>query len=144
MRAFRNLKIILSALGIFAILAVAGFHLIQGWSWLDSLYMVVMTITTIGYKEVHELSRAGQVFNIAVMVVGVGLVFLSIGALTQGLLEFELGRFLGKRKMQRDIERLSSAIRSLRDRAGWFAALPPAASRCRTVRRDLSPTARSG
>jgi len=107
MRAFRNLRIILSALGIFAVLAVAGFHLIEGWSWLDSVYMVVMTITTIGYKEVHELSRAGQLFNIAVMIVGVGLVFLCIGALTQGLLEFELGRFLGRRKMQRDIERLS-------------------------------------
>src|SRR5207302_3718623 len=106
MRAFRNLKIILSALAVFAAAAVFGYRLIEGWSWLDSIYMVVMTITTIGYKEVHELSHACQIFNIIVMIVGVGLVFLSIGALTQGLLEFELGRFLGKRRMQRDIERL--------------------------------------
>jgi voltage-gated potassium channel len=107
MRAFRNLKLILAALGLFAILATIGFRLIEGWTWLDSIYMVVMTITTIGYKEVHELSHTGQIFNIAVMIIGVGLVFLSIGALTQGLLEFELGKFLGKRRMQRDIERLS-------------------------------------
>jgi voltage-gated potassium channel len=107
MRAFRNLKIILTALAVFAAAAVVGYRLIEGWSWLDSIYMVVMTITTIGYKEVHEFSHAGQIFNIAVMIIGVGLVFLAIGALTQGLLEFELGKFLGKRKMQRDIERLS-------------------------------------
>jgi voltage-gated potassium channel len=106
MRAFRNLKIILGALA-FSAGATVGYHLIEGWSWLDSIYMVVMTITTIGYKEVHELSHAGQIFNIGVMIVGVGLVFLSTGALTQGLLEFELGKFLGKRKMQRDIERLT-------------------------------------
>ncbi len=107
MRAFRNLRIILTALAVFAAAAVVGYRLIEGWSWLDSIYMVVMTITTIGYKEVHGLSHTGQIFNIVVMIVGVGLVFLSIGALTQGLLEFELGKFLGKRKMQRDIERLS-------------------------------------
>ena len=107
MRAFRNLKIILTALAIFAVAAVVGFRLIEGWSWLDSIYMVVMTITTIGYKEIHPLSHTGEIFNIVVMIVGVGLVFLSIGALTQGLLEFELGKFLGKRRMQRDIERLS-------------------------------------
>ena len=107
MRAFRNLRIILTALAAFAAAAAIGFHLIEGWSWLDSVYMVVMTITTIGYKEVHNLSHTGQIFNILVMIVGVGLVFLSIGALTQGLLEFELGRFLGKRRMQRDIERLT-------------------------------------
>ena len=107
MRAFRNLKIILTALTLFAAAAVVGFRLIEGWSWLDSIYMVVMTITTIGYKEIHPLSHTGEIFNIVVMIVGVGLVFLSIGALTQGLLEFELGKFLGKRRMQRDIERLS-------------------------------------
>ena len=107
MRAFRNLKIILTALTLFAAAAVVGFRLIEGWPWLDSIYMVVMTITTIGYKEIHPLSHTGEIFNIVVMIVGVGLVFLSIGALTQGLLEFELGKFLGKRRMQRDIERLS-------------------------------------
>src|SRR5205814_5336198 len=107
MRAFRNLKIILTALAVFAVAAVVGYRVTEGWSWLDSTYMVVMTITTIGYKEVHELSHAGQVFYIVVMIVGVGLVFLAIGALTQGLLEFELGKFLGRRKMQRDIEKLS-------------------------------------
>ena len=52
--------------------------------------MVVTTFTTIGYQEVHPLSHAGRIFNVGLIVVGVSLVFLGIGSLTQALLEFEL------------------------------------------------------
>src|SRR3954466_6057701 len=84
MRAFRNLKIILTALAVFAAAAVVGYRFIEGWSWLDSIYMVVRSITTGGYQEVHELSHTGQIFNILVMIAGVGLVSLAIGAPPQG------------------------------------------------------------
>ena len=60
--------------------------------------MVVITLTTIGYEEVHPLSHAGRVFNVALIITGVALVFLMIGALTQALLEFELRRAFGKRR----------------------------------------------
>jgi voltage-gated potassium channel len=69
--------------------------------------MVVTTFTTIGYQEVHSLSRAGRVFNVGLILVGVSLVFLGIGSLTQALLEFELRSFFGRRKMEREIGRLS-------------------------------------
>jgi len=67
---------------------------------------LVTTFTTIGYGETHPLSHAGRVFNVGLILVGVSLVFLGIGSLTQGLLEFELREFFGKRKMEREIERL--------------------------------------
>lgn len=85
----------------------AGFHYIEGWSWFDGLYMVVITFTTIGYKEVHPLSHTGQIFNLVLIVVGVSLVFLTIGFMTQALLEYELSGLPGRRKMERSIERLS-------------------------------------
>src|SRR5437868_12400836 len=69
--------------------------------------MVITTLTTIGYQEVHPLSHAGRVFNVFIIVAGVSLVFLAIGALTQALLEFELRSFFGRRKMEREITRLS-------------------------------------
>jgi voltage-gated potassium channel len=69
--------------------------------------MVITTFTTIGYQETHPLSHAGRVFNVGLIVVGVSLVFLGIGSLTQALLEFELGSFFGRRKMEREIGRLS-------------------------------------
>ena len=86
---------------------VVGFHVIEGWSWFDGLYMVVVTFTTIGYQEVHPLSHAGQVFNLLLIVVGVSLVFLTIGFLTQALLEAELGGEAERRRMEREIARLS-------------------------------------
>jgi len=68
---------------------------------------VITTFTTIGYQETHPLSRAGRVFNVGLILVGVSLVFLGIGALTQALLEFELRSFFGRRKMEREISRLA-------------------------------------
>ena len=107
MKSFRHLRLIGLALLALAFIGTAGFHFIEGWSWFDGLYMVVTTFTTIGYQEVHPLSNAGRAFNIALIVAGVSLVFLGIGALTQALLEFELRNFFGRRKMEREIGRLS-------------------------------------
>jgi voltage-gated potassium channel len=107
MKALRNLRLITLALAGVFVLGTVGFHFIEGWTWFDGFYMVVTTLTTIGYQEVHPLSHAGRVFNVLVIGVGVSLVFLGIGSLTQALLEFELQSFFGRRKMERDISRLS-------------------------------------
>ena len=95
-----------AAIVLVALFGMAGFHFIEGWSWFDGLYMVVTTLTTIGYQEVHPLSHAGRAFNVGIIVAGVALVFLAIGALTQALLEFELQSFFGRRRMEREIGRL--------------------------------------
>ena len=95
-----------AAILMVALIGTAGFHYIEGWPWFDGLYMVVTTLTTIGYQEVHPLSHAGRLFNVGIIVAGVALVFLAIGALTQALLEFELQSFFGRRRMERDIARL--------------------------------------
>ncbi len=107
MRVLRHLGLIGMALACVMLAGTAGFHFIEGWSWFDGFYMVVTTLTTIGYQEIHPLSHAGRVFNVFVIGAGVSLVFLGIGALTQALLEFELRNFFGRRKMERDIGRLS-------------------------------------
>jgi voltage-gated potassium channel len=106
MKALHNLRLIGLALTLVILAGTAGFHFIEGWSWFDGFYMVVTTLTTIGYQETHPLSHAGRMFNVGVIVAGVSLVFLTIGALTQALLEFELRSFFGKRKMEREIGRL--------------------------------------
>jgi voltage-gated potassium channel len=107
MRIQTNLRFILLALLIVVLIGTAGFHFIEGWPWFDGLYMVVTTLTTIGYQEVHPLSRAGRIFNIFVIFAGVSLLLVTIGTLTQALLEFELQNFFGRRRMEREIGRLS-------------------------------------
>src|SRR5512133_2018394 len=106
MKALHNLRLIGLALAFVIVAGTAGFHFLEGWTWFDGFYMVMTTLTTIGYQETHPLSHAGRVFNVGVIVAGVSLVFLVIGALTQALLEFELRSFFGRRKMEREIGRL--------------------------------------
>src|SRR5215813_9611676 len=107
MKVFRNLKLIAVALIVLTFIGMAGFHFIEGWTWFDGFYMVITTFSTIGYQEVHPLSREGRIFNVGLILAGVSLVFLGIGSLTQALLEFSLRSFFGRRKMERDIERLT-------------------------------------
>ena len=106
MRALRNVRFLSAALLCVAIIGTAGFHFIEHWSWFDGFYMVLTTLTTIGYGEVHPLSQVGRYFNVGIILAGVGLVFLILGALGQALLEFEFNNLFGRRKMEREIERL--------------------------------------
>jgi len=103
MKAFRNLRMIGLLLVVIVVAGTVGFHLIEGWTWFDGVYMVVTTLTTIGYQEVHPLSHAGRIFNVFVILAGVSLVLLGVGALSQALLEFELQSFFGRRRMEREI-----------------------------------------
>ena len=106
-KALFNLKILFLALVALIVVGIAGFHFMEHWSWFDGWYMVLTTITTIGYGEVHPLSHAGRVFNSFIIVTGVGLLLLFFGAATQALLEFELQSVFGRRRMDREISRLS-------------------------------------
>jgi voltage-gated potassium channel len=100
------LKICGIAVLVLTVVGTAGFHYIEHWSWFDSFYMVVITFSTVGYGEVHPLSYAGRMFDIGLILAGVAIVFLLIGALTQALLEFELGKVFGRRRMEREIANL--------------------------------------
>jgi voltage-gated potassium channel len=106
MKALRNLRLIGALLLLVMAMGTAGYHYIEGWPWFDGFYMVVTTLTTIGYQEVHPLSHAGRVFNVFVILAGVSLLLLGVGALSQALLEFELQSFFGRRRMEREIGRL--------------------------------------
>ena len=106
MTASRHLRKIGALLVLVVAIGTAGFHYIEGWPWFDGFYMVVTTLTTIGYQEVHPLSHAGRVFNVFIILSGVSLVLVGIGLLSQALLEFELQSFFGRRRMEREIGRL--------------------------------------
>ena len=106
-KALRNLKIISLALLALVAIGVAGFHYLFGWPWFDGFYMVLTTITSIGYGEIHPLSHVGRIFNSFIIVTGVGLVLLLVGGASRALLEFELQSVFGRRRMEREISRLS-------------------------------------
>jgi len=102
-----NLRLVALALLVLVGIGVAGFHFIEGWSWFDGFYMVLTTITSIGYGEIHPLSHTGRLFNSFVIITGVGLVLLLVGGASRTLLEFELQSVFGRRRMDREISRLT-------------------------------------
>ena len=94
--------------------------------------MVLTTITSIGYGEIHPLSHAGRLFNSFIIITGVGLVLLLVGGASRTLLEFELQSVFGRRRMDREISRLSGHSSSAEPgawaaarRANWRANLLP-------------------
>jgi voltage-gated potassium channel len=106
-KALFNLKVLFFALLALIFIGVAGFHFIEGWPWFDGFYMVLTTITSIGYGEIHPLSHAGRLFNSFIIITGVGLVLLLVGGASRTLLEFELQSVFGRRRMDREINRLT-------------------------------------
>ncbi len=77
-----------------------GYRFIEEWSILDSFYMAVITVTTVGFSEVKPLSPNGQIFTTILILLGVGGITYAFGVLTNYFVTGELRGFWGERKMR--------------------------------------------
>jgi voltage-gated potassium channel len=98
-------------MGIIALLAIVivgiiGYSFIEGWPFIDSLYMTIITLSTVGYREVYALSDGGRIFTIFLIILGVGVVFYLLTNLVGYILEGELGLRIGRRRMENRISKL--------------------------------------
>jgi voltage-gated potassium channel len=95
------------ALFVFVLVGgTAGYVLIEGWNPWDAFYMTVITVTTVGYREVHDLSRAGQIFTSVLSVTGVGAALYTFSLLAAGVVEGGLQRRLKLRRLTKMIDEL--------------------------------------
>jgi voltage-gated potassium channel len=85
----------------------AGYVLIEGWSTWDAFYMTVITVTTVGYGEVHPLSQAGRAFTVVILLSGVGAFFYAFTLLMSLLAEGGLVERLERRRIARMLENLN-------------------------------------
>ncbi|MFC1948916.1 potassium channel family protein [Chloroflexota bacterium] len=94
--------------GLFAIIVIGviGYIAIEGWSFIDSLYMTVITITTVGFAEVHPLSDGGQIFSIFLIFGGVGGALYALSGIIEYIIEGNLGTTWGRRRMRNRIQQL--------------------------------------
>src|SRR3712207_711387 len=70
--ALRRILSALLALGTITVAGVLGYMVFEGWSFTEALYMTVITLTTVGYREVRPLDATGQLWTIALLITGVG------------------------------------------------------------------------
>jgi voltage-gated potassium channel len=98
------LAVVVSAVAI----GTAGYVLFEGWDPGDALYQTVTTMTTVGFREVRELDASGRIWTMIVVIAGVGIIFGSIGIVTETvLIEAASGR--------REAKRMRDAVEALRD-----------------------------
>lgn len=83
------------------------FSVVEGWSLLDSFYQVVMTLSTVGFMELHPLSDKARLLVSFLILMGVGSFAYLVGAFTQVVVEGHLQDLWGKRKVQKIIDALS-------------------------------------
>src|SRR5579863_9211002 len=96
-------RFLLTLMAIVFTLAVGtvGFAVIDHYPPFDAFYMTLTTMTTVGYGELHPLSRAGRVFNSFLIIFGCTSILIAIGTMTQSIIELEFGDAFSKRRMKR-------------------------------------------
>src|SRR4029453_7445599 len=130
-----------------------SFHWIEGWTYFEGFYMTLMTLTTVGYGEVHPLSLQGRLIASALMLGGVVSVFISIGILVDVVIKLELADTFGRKRRQHVIEKLNdhyivcgagrvgrSVIRELRRSGAPILLIDSSADRAQWGIQDGIPT----
>jgi voltage-gated potassium channel len=84
----------------------AGYMGIEGWNFFDSFYMTIITLTTVGYREIHDLSLHGQIFTVILIIVGVGTVLYALSTGAKFVLEGELQEIYGRKRLEKKLKDL--------------------------------------
>jgi voltage-gated potassium channel len=98
---------------LFLVVFTAGttaFMLVEGWPFLDALYMTTITLSTVGFQEVHPLSSGGRLVAMALILGGTGSLAYGLSVVTAFIIEGELRDILGKRRMEKALERLHGHV----------------------------------
>ncbi|ORJ58271.1 potassium channel family protein [Geothermobacter hydrogeniphilus] len=83
-----------------------GYSLLEGWAPFDALYMTVITLSTVGFREVRTLSPEGKAFTILLIIFGAGIIAYAVGSLIRLTVEGQLRQLLGRKKLQKQIAKL--------------------------------------
>ena len=107
MSTVQTLRQALFALLALTLVGTVGYTTLAHMRPMDALYMTVITLTTVGFREVEPLDTVGQAFTIVLLFTGLGIVFYSATLVARELIEGSVQRALGRRKVQRQIAHMS-------------------------------------
>ena len=104
----RHFKISMCILLMLVSAGTIGFMTIEKWRFLDAIYMTVITLGTVGFKEIHDLSDSGKIFTMMLIVVGVSVLGYIVGSLAQIMFEGQIQRVIGRKKVEKKIDALKN------------------------------------
>lgn len=97
----------IACIGLVLLIGTLGYVYLEEWSWSDSFFMSVITVTTVGYGEIKPLTEVGRVFTVVLILAGFGIVAMMATQTAQFVLEGDLRDLMWKRRMKIGIDKLS-------------------------------------
>lgn len=105
--SWKTLRVGLIFLAAFFLLSVSGYRfLVPNYSWLDAIWMTVITLSSVGFSERSSLSPSARLWTIVVIVFGMSTLTYILGSFVRFITEGEIARLLGRRRMTKDIRDL--------------------------------------
>ena len=104
----RHLIFSLSILILIVAAGTIGYMMIEGWPFVDALYMTVITISTVGFKEVNQVGEGGRIFTMVLVFSGVGFTLYVAAAVVQFMVEGRIRIIMGRRRLNKKIDRLKN------------------------------------
>lgn len=105
----RLITIIALLLAVF-LLGLFGYAFIEDWSFHESAYMTIITISSVGFQEIRPLSTAGRTFTIILIILGMSIVFYGFTTITAAFVEGLVKEIIRRRKMERTIKNLKNHV----------------------------------
>ena len=101
-------KLRVSLLMLIAIIALGtcGYYLVERMPLFEAFYMTIITLSTVGFSEVVPLSQAGRTITVIIIILGISVGAYTIGMLVRALVEGELVKIFGRRKVQKQVSGL--------------------------------------
>ncbi|HDI78447.1 MAG TPA: potassium channel protein [Desulfobacteraceae bacterium] len=99
LKAFLILLIIITA-------GTSGYVIIEGWSALESFYMTIITISTVGFREVRELSSQGKIFTVFLIFFGMGVIAYILKNSAQLMIEAQIKYIIGRSRLEKRLKSL--------------------------------------
>jgi len=96
----------LALLCVVLLIGTIWFAAVEGYTVLDAVYMTVITVSTVGFREVHDLDASGRAFVVLLIVAGLSVMTYTLGAAGRVIVEGSIERFVGRKRMIREIEKL--------------------------------------
>ena len=92
------------------IAGTVGYRLIEGWEWIDCLYMTIITMATVGFKEVGPLSLAGKIFTMGLIITSLGILAYVTTSLARFIFDGELANYIKTYRVDKRIAKLKNHV----------------------------------
>lgn len=105
---FKKIYLSLSLLLVIILVGVFGFRLIEGYNFIEAFYMTIITISTVGFTEVHPLSSEGRIFTSFLIIFSFGTFAYTITSITIYILDGEFRRYFKDLRINKKVDKISN------------------------------------